>query len=101
MVQSRRAGTQEEGRVQRGGATGGKREAQSGEYRGLKIADVVVNMEVDGPSHDSFKSQRHCRTRDWRMRRQGVLVERWKVQVLDKRGETESLLIELVQRIAQ
>jgi hypothetical protein len=72
-----------------------------GEYRGLKIADVVVNVEVDGPRHDSLKSQRHCRTRDWRMRRQGVLVERWKVQVLDKRGETESLLIELVQRIAQ
>eukprot|EP01036_Dinobryon_divergens_P034108 gene34108-44071_t len=72
-----------------------------GEYRGSKIADVVVNVEVDGPSHDSLQSRRHCRTRDWRMRRQGVLVERYKVQALNTRGNTESLLIEIVQRVAQ
>ena len=72
-----------------------------GEYRGSKIADVVVNVEVDGPSHDSLRSRRHCRTRDWRMRRQGVLVERCKVQALNMRGNTESLLIGLVQRVAQ
>ena len=70
-----------------------------GEYRGAKIADTVVNVEVDGPRHDSLKSQRHSRTRDWRMRRQGLLVERWKVRLLDKAGKTESLLLELVQRV--
>ena len=67
-----------------------------GEYRGEKVSDVVVNVEVDGPSHDSLKSQRHSRIRDWRMRRQGVHVERWKVQLLNTSGQTERLFIELV-----
>jgi hypothetical protein len=72
-----------------------------GEYRGSKLAGVIVNVEVDGPSHNSLKSQRRCRTRDWRMQRQGVLVERWKVQELYSMGKTETNLIELVQRVVQ
>jgi hypothetical protein len=70
-----------------------------GEYRGLKVSDVVVNVEVDGPSHDGLKSQRHSSIRDWRMRRQGVHVERWKVRLLSTSGQTERLFIELVHNI--
>ena len=69
-----------------------------GEYRGKRVSDVVVNVEVDGPSHDSLKSQRHSRIRDWRMRQKGVQVERWKVQLLSTSGQTERLFIELVQK---
>jgi len=71
----------------------------NGGYRGMKVNEVVVNVEVDGPSHDSLKSQRHSRIRDWRMRRQGVHVERWKVQLLNKTGKSERLLIELVKKV--
>jgi hypothetical protein len=70
-----------------------------GEYRGLKVSDVVVNVEVDGPSHDGLKSQRHSSIRDWRMRRQRVHVERWKVRLLNASGQTERLFIELVHNI--
>jgi hypothetical protein len=70
-----------------------------GEYRGKRVSDVVVNVEVDGPSHDSLKSQRHSRIRDWRMRQQGVHVERWKVQLLNTSGQTERLFIELVHNV--
>ena len=73
----------------------------SGEYRGMNIVDAVVNVEVDGPSHDSLKKRRLCSTRDWRMRREGVRVERCKVRLLDTPRKTETLLIELVQMYVQ
>jgi hypothetical protein len=72
-----------------------------GVYRGMNILDAVVNVEVDGPSHDSLKSRRFCNTRDWRMRREGVRVERWKVRLLSTSGKSETLLIELVQKFVQ
>jgi hypothetical protein len=72
-----------------------------GEYRGMNIVDAIVNVEVDGPSHDSLKSRRFCSTRDWRMHREGVRVERWKVGLLVTPGKTETLLIELVQNFVQ
>eukprot|EP01036_Dinobryon_divergens_P033019 gene33017-42718_t len=72
-----------------------------GEYRGMNIVDAVVNVEVDGPSHDSLKKRRFCSTRDWRMRREGVQVQRWKVGLLDTSWKTETLLIELVQKFVQ
>ena len=71
----------------------------SGEHLGMKL-DVVVNVEVDGPCHDSLKSQRHSKIRDWRMRRQGVHVERWKVELLNAPNQVERLLIELVRKVA-
>jgi hypothetical protein len=73
----------------------------SGEYRGMNIVDAVVNVEVDGPSHESLKKRRFCSTRDWRMRREGVQVERLKVGLLNSSGKTETLLIELVQKFFQ
>eukprot|EP01036_Dinobryon_divergens_P036247 gene36247-47154_t len=72
-----------------------------GVYRGMNILDAVVNVEVDGPSHDSLKKRRFCSTRDWRMRREGVQVERLKVRLLSTSGKTRTLLIELVQKFVQ
>jgi hypothetical protein len=74
----------------------------SGEYRGVRIVDTVVNVEVDGPSHSSLSSRRHNVIREWRMRQEGVRVERWKdSSALDLPGGTEERLIELVREVAQ
>jgi uncharacterized protein YlaN (UPF0358 family) len=71
-----------------------------GQYRGSKLVDeVVVNVELHSPRHDSLKSRRFCSVRDWRMRQEGVRVERWKVQLLHSPGKIEELLIELVQNV--
>ena len=72
-----------------------------GQYGGSKIIGAVVNVEVDGPSHESLKSKRLCSIRDWRMRREGVRVERWKVQILTSPGKIEKLLLELVQEVVK
>jgi len=74
----------------------------SGEYRGVRIVDTVVNVEVDGPSHSRLSSRRHSVIREWRMRQEGVRVERWKdSSALNLPGGTEERLIELVREVAQ
>ena len=63
---------------------------------------VVINVEVDGPSHQSAVSRRFCAVRDAHLASKGVVVARWDLVARQKAGQAgTSSLVEWLEGIVE